>query len=107
MLALLLLGTGFAVLLQFVSAGLFASGVNENEVIAANLIQEKIEESRNASYAGIADETKAVVTGFPAFQRSVSVTTPQTGLKQVSVTVYWSAKASEMSINMATYVSDL
>ena len=107
MLAILLLGTGLAVLLQVVSAGLFAGGVNENEIIAANLAQEKIEELRNASYAGIADEIKAVVTGFPAFQRSVSVTTPQAGLKQVSVTVYWFAKASEMSINMVTYVSDV
>lgn len=107
MLAVLLFGTGLVFLLQVVSTGLFVGGQNENTVIAANLAQEKIEELRNASYASIADEVKAVVTGFSAFQRSVVVTTPQTSLKQISVTVYWFAKADEMNTNMVTYVSDV
>lgn len=106
-LAIVLLGTGLAVLLQVVSTGLFAGGQNEDTIIAANLIQEKIEELRNATYSTIASEDKAAVSGFSAFNRKVDVTTPQTGLKQVSVTVYWFAKADEMNTNMVTYVSDI
>ena len=107
MLAILLFGTGLVFLLQIVNTGLFVGGQNEDTVIAANLAQEKIEESRNAAYAVIVSEAKAVVTGFPVFQRQVDVTTPQAGLKQISVTVYWFAKNTETSTNMVTYVSDV
>ncbi|OGW94264.1 MAG: hypothetical protein A3G36_03260 [Omnitrophica bacterium RIFCSPLOWO2_12_FULL_45_13] len=107
MLTILLLGTGFAMLLQVVNTGLFVGGQNEDTIIAANLAQEKIEELRNAAYPAIASEVKATVSGFSAFERQVDVTTPQTGLKQISVTVYWFAKSAETSANMVTYVSDI
>lgn len=108
MLAIVLLGTGFFVLLQVMSTGLFAGSVNENEIIAANLIQEKIEELRNTTYAGISSEVPpAAVDGFPVFTRGVVVTSPETGLKQASVTVYWYARNDQMSMNMVTYVSDI
>lgn len=108
MLTIVLFGTGFAMLLQVVSTGLFVGGQNEDTIIAANLVQEKIEELRNAAYAAIASEVKAAVSDFPAFERQVDVTTlPVTGLKQISVTVYWFAKAAETSTNMVTYVSDI
>jgi prepilin-type N-terminal cleavage/methylation domain-containing protein len=107
MLAILLFGTGLVFLLQVVNTGLFVGGQNEDTVIAANLAQEKIEESRNAAYSAIVSEIKAVVAGFPDFKRRVDMTTPQTGLKQISVTVYWYARSDEMSVNMVTYVSDV
>lgn len=107
MLAIILFGTGLAMLLQVVSTGLFVGGQNEDTIIAANLVQEKIEELRNAAYPTIASEVKAAVSGFSAFERQVDVTIPQTGLKQISVTVYWFAKAAETSTNMVTYVSDI
>ena len=108
MLAILLLGTGFAVLLQVVSTGLSASGVNENEIIAVNLAQEKIEELKNTLYASITDETPPVaVTGFPAFTREVLVTTPQANLKEITVKVYWYVKSTQTNLTMVTYVSDI
>ncbi|MDP3791432.1 MAG: prepilin-type N-terminal cleavage/methylation domain-containing protein [Candidatus Omnitrophota bacterium] len=107
LLAILLLGTGLVALLQVVNAGLFVGGQNEDMIIAANLVQEKIEESRNALFSSVVSEEKAVVSGFPAFNRQVDVTPPQTGLKQVSVTAYWSARNAETSTNMVTYVSDI
>lgn len=107
MLTIILFGTGLAMLLQVVSTCLFVGGQNEDTIIAANLVQEKIEELRNAAYSTIASEVKAAVTGFSAFERQVDVTIPQTGLKQISVTVYWFAKAAETSTNMVTYVSDI
>ena len=59
------------------------------------------------SYASIANETKAAVSGFPAFQREVVVTTPQANLKQAVVNVYWYSKASELNVSLVTYVSNL
>jgi hypothetical protein len=107
MLAILLFGTGLVFLLQIINTGLFVGGQNEDAVISANLAQEKIEELRNAAYSSIVSESKAAVAGFPAFNRKVDVTTPRTGLKQISVTVYWFARNTETSANMVTYVSDI
>ena len=110
MLAVLLFGTGLVFILQVVSTGLFVGGQNESTVIAANLAQEKIEELRNATYAALASETPAVVvSGFSDFTREVLVgdsTPPQTGLKEITVNVNWSAKNSVMTTTMVTYVSD-
>lgn len=107
LLAILLLGTGFAILLQILNMGLFATSVDENEIIALNLLQEKVEALRNTAYSSISDESKAAVTGFPAFSRQVAVTIPQSGLKQISVTVYWYAKSDEMNKSVVTYVSEV
>ena len=107
LLAILLLGTGLAVLLQVISTGLFAGSVNENEIIATSLVQEKIEELRNASFASIISEAKAAVSGFSSFSRKVDVTTPQTNLDQITVTVYWYAGQTETSLSMVTYVSNI
>lgn len=108
LLTILLLGTGFAAILQVMSAGLLAGGANENEIIAANLVQEKIEELRNTQYSSIAEETPPViVTGFPAFTREVLVTTPQTDLKQITVKVYWFVKSVQTNLTMVTYASDI
>lgn len=106
LLAILLLGTGLAVLLQIVSTGLLAGAVNENEIVATYLCQEKIEEERNALFSSISDETKAAVAGFPAFQRKVITAAPQVNLKQVTVTVYWYAQNTETNFTMVTYVSN-
>ena len=109
MLAILLFGTGLVFILQVVSTGLFVGGQNESTVIAANLAQEKIEELRNASYAiiPVGPVLENPVSSFPGFTRSMSSTTPQTGLKQVTVNVSWSAKNSTMTTTMVTYVSDI
>lgn len=111
MLALLLFGTGLVFLLQVVNTGLFVGSVNENEVIAANLAQEKMEEFRNKTYANMISETPAVaVLGFPAFTREVLVddlSPAQTGLKKITVNMSWSAKNSMMTTTMVTYVSDI
>lgn len=106
LLAVLLLGIGFAVLLQVVSAGLFAGSVNENEITAAYLAQEKIEEIRNADLYTVTPEPKSAVSGFPAFTRQLAVSTPRSGLLQITVTVYWYARSAETSLSMVTYVCE-
>lgn len=107
LLTIILMVTGFVLLLQALATGLFAGGENETELIAINLAQEKIEELRNNNYSNIVNETKAAVPGFPVFQREVVVTTPQAGLKEVSVSVYWFTKADELNASLVTYVSNI
>lgn len=108
LLAILLFGTGFVFLLQTISTGLFAGSVSENDVIAANLAQEKAEEVRNTAFASIASQTPASqVTSFPAFTREVLVTTTQAGLKQITVNVYWYARNIQTSFSVVSYVSDV
>src|SRR3989338_2453542 len=77
LLAVVLMVSGSLVLLRAMTIGLFAGGDNENALIAITLAQEKMEELRNSSYTNIANETKAAVSGFPAFSREVVVSTPQ------------------------------
>ena len=107
LLALLLFISAFTVLAEAISAGLSSGGDNENSLIAANLAAEKMEILKNTSYASIANETKAVVSDFTPFQREVGVTTPVSNLKQVTVTVYWTHKASEISYSLVTYFSNV
>lgn len=108
MLAILLFGTGFAFLLQIVSAGLFAGGVNENDIIAANLAQERIEELRNSAYTNVTEQTPAAaVTDFPLFTREVLVTNPTANMKQITVNVYWYARGTQASLSTVSYVSDI
>ena len=107
LLAILLTVTGFVALLQAASVALSASGYNEAELVAINLAQDKIEDVRTVSFSSIADEAKAAVPDYPAFSREVVVTTPQSGLKQVSVNVYWFAKSAEMNTSLITYASDI
>lgn len=106
LLAIFLLGAGFTSLLQVLNAGLFTSGQNEDEIVAAYLAQEKTEEIQNATFTSITSEAKAAVSGFPAFSRQVAVSTPQTDLNQVTVTVYWHAGNAETNLSITTYVSN-
>lgn len=105
LLTILLLTSGLAAIFEAMSIGLFAAGDNENSLVALNLAEEKMEEIKNKSYGSIANEAKAVVSGFSVFQRDVVVTTPQANLKQVTVTVYWNTQANELNVALVTYVS--
>ncbi len=106
LIAVVLFSAGFIILLEIISAGLFVGGQNEDEITALYLAQEKIEELKNASFASIAAEAKAAVSGFPALSRQVAISTPQSNLDQITVTVYWYAKDTETSFTMVTYVSN-
>ena len=107
LLTVVLLVTGTVALLQVVSSGISAGGADESGLIAVNLAQDKIEEKRAADFSSIVNEAKLAVSGYPAFSREVVVTTPRTGLKQVSVNVYWTAKSVESTAGLVTYVSDV
>lgn len=108
LLAILLLGTGLAILLQIISVGLFAGSQNEDEIVATYLCQEAIEGLRNTQFSSISQVSPAIaISDFPAFTREVLVTESPTGLKEISVNVYWFAGATQTHLSMVTYVSDI
>ncbi len=107
LLTLALVALGFTALIQAVSAGLFAGGANENELVASALASEKIEEMRSRNYSAIVTEARTAVSSFPAFERETLVSTLSGSLKQVSVNVYWYSKSGELNTGLVTYVSDL
>lgn len=103
---MLLVVFGFTALLQAVGVGLFAGSENENDLIAVHLAQEKVEDLRNTSYAGIVDGTEIPVTGFSVFDRTVTAAESPQGLKEVTVTVTWDTKAGQSQVVLVTYISD-
>lgn len=110
LIATVIIGVGVAVLIGLFGNVLAASGDAENTLIAMNLCQQRMEEIRNLAFAGIADESKADVSGFSGFQREVEVDPPDvdpdmSDLKQVTVTVYWTFNGDEISVPLETYIS--
>ncbi len=106
LLAVVVLASGLVFILGALTIALSGGGINEAELIAVNLAQEKIESIRNTAYGSIAEEEKAVVSGFPAFQREVTLITPRDNLKEVTVNVYFMVKSAENKVSLVTYVSN-
>ena len=106
LIALVLFTVGFVAILGIFSRAILSSSDAEKTVVATNLAQKKMEEMRNLAYADIASEAKAAVSGFTSFQREVTITEPQTDLKQVVVTAYWTFKGDEISVPVQTYISN-
>ena len=106
LIAIMIFTVGVISVIGLFNMGLFGGLDAENTSTALALSQRRLEEIRNLAFdAGIINESKAAVTGFPGFQREVIVTQPQTDLKQVTVTTYWTAKANEVGTSLVTYIS--
>lgn len=106
LIALVLFVLGVVVIAGLFSTGLANSVDAEKITIAMDLAQRRMEEIRNLDFdTGIIDEAKASIDGFSGFQRQVTVTEPETDLKEVTVTVYWTFKAEEISTSLETYIS--
>ena len=106
MIAAVIFTVGVIAIIWALSAGIFAVSDVENVKSALNLAQAKMEEVKSTTYAGIVNQPKAVVPGFAAFKQQVAVTTVQTDLEQVVVTVYWTVKGSETSIALTTLAAN-
>jgi Tfp pilus assembly protein PilV len=107
MLAILLLTTGLAATTFLFSRGIFATSDAEEMEQAVALAQEKMEGIRGASFASIAGESKAAVSGWSGFSREVTVTDTSTNLKQVVVTVYWNTVDGELSRSLTSHVANV
>lgn len=106
-LTILLLVGGVASATFIFSRGIFATSDSQILDQAVALTQEKMETLRGSTYASMASEPKAALSGWPGFSREVTVTQPQTNLKQVVVAVYWNTIDGELSTSLATYVTDV
>jgi len=105
LIALVLFTVGVVVIAGIFSSGILSSSDAENTAIAMSLAQRRMEEIRNLAYADIASEAKDDVSGFSGFQREVTVSEPEAGLKQVIVTAYWTFKGDEIGVPIQTYIS--
>jgi prepilin-type N-terminal cleavage/methylation domain-containing protein len=106
LITLVIFTVGIAAIMTVFSTGLLSSSDIENTTIGMNLAQRRIEEFRNRNYdTGIVSEVRAAVSGFSGFERAVAVTEPETDLKQVIVTTYWTFKGDDVSLSLITYIS--
>lgn len=109
MLTLALVATGTVAVMELFHRAQTGMADGESALIATYLGQRRLEELRNTSYASLANESAASVSspsGYSRFTRSVTVTTPYTNLKQVVVTVSWSAPGGTASLSLQTYRSN-
>lgn len=109
MLTLALVSAGTVAVAELFQRARIGSADGESSLIALGLAQRRLEELRNTSYASLASESSATVSspsGYSRFTRSVTVTTPQTNLKQVVVTVSWAAPGGTASVSLQTYRSN-
>lgn len=108
MLSLLLLSVGVVSI-----AGLYVTALDsgldaEQTNIAVNLAQKRMEEIYNLTYASVVSESKTALSApFASYSRQVTAAEigSPAGLKQVTVTVFWTIKGKEASISLVTYVS--
>ena len=105
LISMLLFTGGVVLTLTLFASALVGSVDAENTTIAMNLAQRKMEEIRNLPFISIANEARAAVTGFTGFQREVAVTTPETDLKEVTVSTYWTYKGGEIEVPLVTYIA--
>ena len=90
MLALTLFAVGTLGVMSVMNEAQRGAADGETSLVGLQLAQKRLGELANVSYASLADESKAQLSGsYSKFCREVAVTTPYTNLKQIVVTVTW------------------
>lgn len=90
--AIVILSVGLLGMATLTGSIIRANKLSNDLSAATTLAQDKLEEIRADGYAAAASETKTACTGdFAQYQREVIVNsdTPASGMKQVTVKVYW------------------
>ncbi len=90
----------FVTLMQVFSAGMRAATDVESEDLALNIAQAKMEELRDASFAGLASSGPTADGNFPSYNVTVSVT--GTDPKQIDVTVDWNVQGGSTNVVLST-----
>lgn len=107
LLATVLLSIGLVGLVNAFSIGLSESVEAKHFAVVKNLAEEKLEEIRNLTYTNVVTEARAQVPGFTDYEHEVQVSEIQTGLKEVQIEIFWQTKGGEVSISLASFVSDI
>lgn len=72
--------------------------------VALGLAQERIEQLRDTAYNDLASVTDSSITISGAtFNRTVTVTTPESNLKKIVVNVSWTYNSANRSVSLTTY----
>lgn len=113
MLALILFAVGTLAGMELLQRAQIGSTDGENVLIATYRSQECLEALRNLAYASLTIGSDvlsstsgcgASVASLPSGSRSVTVSEPYTNLKQVTVTVSWTATGSgSTNVALQTY----
>jgi len=104
---LIILVAVFFPLLQMFSSGLLVSTEVKNSNTAVMLAQQKMEEIRNTAFASINNETRTIISSYPAYSREVKVSWPQANLADVQVIVYWATNEGGWpSVSIETLISN-
>jgi hypothetical protein len=65
-----------------------------------------MEDLKNTAFESIAAETKGPISGHPGYKQEVAVSEPETGLKDIKVTVYWeTSTGAENNLDLETLIS--
>lgn len=94
MIAVVILAVALLALLRVMPVGIKGSKLAEETTIATMLAQRKIEETRAGTFPAAGTTTGNFTTeGYPNFEyiRDVTIVTPTTYLREVTVSIYWPA----------------
>ena len=72
--------------------------LSNDQTTATTLAQDKMEDIQRVGYSGVTNETKVLLSSpYDDYKREVTVTvdSPATGMKTVSVMVYWGGSSKE------------
>ncbi len=105
LITLIILTFGVIALSRAISTGLFASTDVENEDLALNIAQAKMEEIKNTNFASMADSGPTADTDFSNFNVTVDVNKRNKPM-MVDVTVAWNVKGGQTSITLTTLVAN-
>lgn len=104
------------IIIPTVSIGLTNLAVINNrarDLVLANMIaQNKVETLRSAGYNSLNSGSTTFTTELPSTlgsprNASYNVTTPQTGVKQIDVSISYTEYKASRSVSYRTYVSEL
>ena len=110
MLAIVLFAVATVSVIEVMQRAQAGATEGENVMLATQLAHRRLEELDNVAYGSLANESKTSIStpsGFSRFSRQVDITTPYTNLKQVVVTIYWTAIGGETNIALRTYRSNV
>lgn len=108
MIAVVLFAVGTVFVMDLLHRAQAGQSDGENALIATHLAQRCLEELRNVSYANLPSATCTIPSGYSRFTYTLSVTTPYTNLRQISVIVSWSAVGGTSSdVTLQTYRSNV
>ncbi|MBW1781906.1 MAG: type IV pilus modification protein PilV [Deltaproteobacteria bacterium] len=98
LIAILVLSVGLLGMASLTVGIINANRFSNDTTTATTLAQDKMEDIRRVGYASAVSETKATMTSPNSdYKREVTVTddSPATGMKSVSVKVYWGGGSKE------------